>query len=75
MIRGLQDARKQAGLAVSDRIAVRLSVPAERVEWAERHASRIAAETLATDFTVVSEPLDGAVEVIDGVTATVEKNS
>ena len=75
VIRGLQDARKQAGLAVSDRIAVRLSVPAERVEWAERHASHIAAETLATDFTVVSEPLDGAVEVIDGVTATVEKNS
>ena len=74
VIRGLQDARKQAGLAVSDRIAVRLSVPADCVEWAERHASHIAGETLATDFTVVSEPLDGAVQVIDGVTATVEKN-
>lgn len=74
VIRGLQDARKQAGLAVSDRIAVRLSVPADRVAWAERHASHIAGETLATDFTVVTEPLDGAVEVIDGVTATVEKN-
>lgn len=73
VIRGLQDARKQAGLEVSDRIAVRLSVPADRAEWAERHADHIAAETLATDFAVVTDSLDGAVPVIDGVTATVSK--
>ncbi|WP_066526304.1 isoleucine--tRNA ligase [Corynebacterium bouchesdurhonense] len=73
VIRGLQDARKQAGLEVSDRIAVRLSVPADRAEWAERHADHIAAETLATDFVVVTDPLGGGVQVIDGVTATVTK--
>ena len=73
VIRGLQDARKQAGLEVSDRIAVRLSVPADRAEWAERHADHIAAETLATDFAVVTDALDGAVPVIDGVTVTVAK--
>lgn len=73
VIRGLQDARKQTGLEVSDRIAVRLSVPADRAEWAERHADHIAAETLATDFAVVTDALDGAVPVIDGVTVTVAK--
>ncbi|QYH19494.1 isoleucine--tRNA ligase [Corynebacterium aquatimens] len=73
VIRGLQDARKQAGFAVSDRIAVRLVVPADRVEWAERHADHVAAETLATDFKVGTEPIDGAQPVIEGVTASVVK--
>ena len=73
VIRGLQDARKQEGLEVSDRIAVVLSVPAEREEWATRHADHVAAETLATSFEVVTTPLEGHA-VIDGVTATVRKN-
>ena len=73
VIRGLQDARKQEGLEVSDRIAVVLSVPAEREEWAQRHADHIAGETLATSFEVVTTPVEGHA-VIDGVTATVQKN-
>mgnify|MGYP001940669668 CR=1 FL=1 len=73
VIRGLQDARKQEGLEVSDRIAVVLSVPAEREEWATRHADHIAAETLATSFEVVTTPVEEHT-VIDGVTATVRKN-
>ncbi len=72
VIRGLQDARKQEGLEVSDRIAVVLSVPAEREEWANRHADHIAGETLATSFDVVTEPVEGH-SVIDGVIATVRK--
>ena len=73
VIRGLQDARKREGLEVSDRIAVVLAVPAEKEEWARRHAEHIAAETLATSFGVVTEPVEGH-DVVDGVTATVRKN-
>ncbi|PLA38558.1 isoleucine--tRNA ligase [Corynebacterium coyleae] len=73
VIRGLQDARKREGLEVSDRIAVVLAVPAEKEEWARRHAEHIAAETLATSFDVVPEPVEGH-DVVDGVTATVRKN-
>jgi len=75
VIRGLQDARKSSGFEVSDRIKVVLSVPADKQEWATRHADHIAAETLATDFQVTAEPVDGEVhEVMSGVTATVAKN-
>ncbi len=76
VIRGLQDARKNEGLEVSDRIAVSLAVPADKLEWAQRHANHIAAETLATSFSVVTEPLAGESthSVIEGVTATVTKN-
>lgn len=73
VIRGLQVARKREGLEVSDRIAVVLAVPAEKEEWARRHAEHIAAETLATSFDVVTEPVEGH-DVVDGVTATVRKN-
>ncbi|MFC5088004.1 isoleucine--tRNA ligase [Corynebacterium aquatimens] len=73
VIRGLQDARKREGLEVSDRIAVTLVVPADKVDWANRHADHIAAETLATSFEVVSGSDAGAHEVISGVTATVSK--
>ncbi|SDL82559.1 Isoleucyl-tRNA synthetase [Corynebacterium mycetoides] len=73
VIRGLQDARKNEGLAVSDRIAVRLSVPADKQEWAHRHAEHIAAETLATSFDITTDPVGGGHEVVGGVTATVAK--
>ena len=73
VIRGLQDARKQEGLEVSDRIAVVLSVPADKEEWARTHADHIAAETLATSFDVVTEPVEGH-DVVAGVTASVQKN-
>ena len=73
VIRGLQDARKQEGLEVSDRIAVVLSVPADKEEWARTHADHIAAETLATSFDVVTEPITGH-DVVAGVTASVQKN-
>ena len=73
VIRGLQDARKQEGLEVSDRISVVLSVPADKEQWARTHADNIAAETLATSFEVVTEPVAGH-DVVDGVTASVQKN-
>ena len=73
VIRGLQDARKRDGFEVSDRIAVVLAVPGDKEEWARRHAEHIAAETLATSFDVVTEPVEGH-DIIDGVTASVRKN-
>ncbi|MGP6172815.1 isoleucine--tRNA ligase [Corynebacterium sp. A21] len=75
-IRGLQDARKASGFEVSDRISVKLSVPAEKREWANLHAAHIAAEVLATEFEILEEDLGvKAHEVLKGVTATVTKRS
>ncbi|WP_083327052.1 class I tRNA ligase family protein, partial [Corynebacterium sp. HMSC074C04] len=72
-IRGLQDARKNAGLEVTDRISVKLQVPSEREEWANRHADLIAREVLATAFEVVAggEPL--SYDVADGCSADIAK--
>ncbi|MDO5455273.1 MAG: DUF5915 domain-containing protein, partial [Corynebacterium sp.] len=77
VIRGLQDARKAEDFAVSDRIATVLSVPADKKDWAERHAEHIAAETLSTGFTVtVDEITEGtAHQVVKGVQASVVKQS
>ncbi|MFT4124797.1 MAG: isoleucine--tRNA ligase [Gordonia sp. (in: high G+C Gram-positive bacteria)] len=70
-VRELQDARRTAGLEVSDRISVRLVVPAERVETARTHAGLIADEVLATAFEVADagSAAPGAIELGDGVTA------
>ena len=77
VIRGLQDARKAEDFEVSDRIAVVLSVSADKEEWARRHAEHIAAEVLATEFTVTTDSLEGnpltVHEVVKGATATVAK--
>nr|WP_245549862.1 isoleucine--tRNA ligase [Gordonia effusa] len=71
-VRELQDARRNLGLEVSDRIAVRLVVPAERVDWARAHAQLIAGEVLATTFDVATGA-PGSVELGDGVSADVSK--
>ena len=71
-VRGLQDARKQAGFEVTDRISVRLSVPEDKKVWAEQHADAIAKEVLATEFVVTTgEQLPA--DVADGCTAEVIK--
>jgi len=70
-IRGLQDARKNAGFEVTDRIAVRLAVPEDKHQWALGHSDTIANEVLATKFDVViGEELP--VDVADGCTAEVQ---
>ncbi|APT85082.1 isoleucine--tRNA ligase [Corynebacterium aquilae] len=70
VIRGLQDARKANAFEVSDRISVTLSVPEERLEWANRHKDLIAGEVLATEFEIVTDALaDGAHDIVPGVTA------
>ncbi len=68
VVRQVQDARKAADLHVSDRIELRLGVPAERIADAESWREYIARETLAVSLAV--EPVEagdlpkGAVVVV-----------
>lgn len=52
LIRAIQDERKNAGLNVSDRIALSVTVPAERVAAVEVHSELIAREVLAVSVDV-----------------------
>jgi len=62
VVRAVQDERKAAGLQVSDRIALVLTVPAERVAALETHLEMVSRETLATRASVVAgDAPDGAV--------------
>jgi len=54
VVRAVQDARKAADLKVSDRIALELTVPADRVAAVEAHSELIARETLAVELVVVA---------------------
>ncbi|MFT4088405.1 MAG: isoleucine--tRNA ligase, partial [Gordonia sp. (in: high G+C Gram-positive bacteria)] len=71
-IRELQEARRDLGLHISDRIVVRLVTPAENVATAQQHADLIAGEILATEFVVADAPA-GAIELGDGVTVDIAK--
>ncbi len=59
LIREIQDARKAAGLHVSETIRLTLGVPPEQEGYARDHLDLIRAETLATAVTLVT-PADGA---------------
>ena len=71
-IRELQDARRNLGLDVSDRISVQFEVPADRAEWAARHRDLIAGEVLATTFDLGPAGPD-AIELGEGVRASIAK--
>ena len=64
VVRAVQEARKQAGLEVSDRISLELGGDDELLAAAREHESYIAGETLATTVGYAS---DGA-----GEKATIE---
>ncbi|WP_235174453.1 isoleucine--tRNA ligase [Tomitella biformata] len=73
-VRELQDARRNAGLDISDRIRLRLQVPAELEGWARTHADLIAGEVLAVELTIGALATGAAViDLGDGVTATLAK--
>ena len=57
LIRGVQDARKEAGLDVSDRIALGISAGERITEALAEHRGTVAGETLAVDL--VDRVLDG----------------
>ena len=54
VIRAVQDARKAADLQISDRIALKLVVPAEDVAKVEQFKELVSSETLATSFEVTA---------------------
>ncbi len=56
VVRQVQEARRAAGLHVSDRIALSLAVPAHRLDAAQSHHDRIAGEVLATSVDVTTAP-------------------
>ena len=51
IVRAVQNARKEAGLEITDRIALGLGGDAELLEVAREHEAYIAGETLATGIT------------------------
>jgi isoleucyl-tRNA synthetase len=57
LVRMIQDARKSAGLEVTDRIELAVETSGEPAEALAAHGVEIAAETLAT--TVTTDVLDG----------------
>ncbi len=57
VVRLVQEARKTAGLEVTDRVALRWSAEGELAEALREHASSVAGEVLATGF---EEGLEGA---------------
>ncbi|WP_298460684.1 isoleucine--tRNA ligase [uncultured Cellulomonas sp.] len=68
VVRAVQDARKAAGLDVSDRVRLRIAVPAGWRDAVEAHRGLIASETLATALAV--DDVAG-----DGVTVSVERDT
>ena len=58
-IRQIQQARKDAGLDVSDRISLLLTADAESAAALTEHSDLIAAEVLATEFAVQTGDVDG----------------
>ena len=74
VIRGLQDARKLMELEVSDRITVTLGVPADKEQWALRHADTIAGEVLATSLDIIVGEIPDGLSIISDVTAAITKN-
>ena len=64
-IREIQEARRGAGLEITDRIAIVLEVPENCLEWARTHADLIAGEVLATSIEVGTSLPGGAEGVTD----------
>jgi isoleucyl-tRNA synthetase len=64
VVHAIQGVRKDAGLNVEDRIALRLGGDAELVDAARAHEDYVARETLATS--IAYHGVDGSAVVIDG---------
>ena len=67
----LQNARKQAGLAVEDRIRLRLAVPASHAAVVTASREQLAHDLLATQLEVAEDPTDGEVIEVLGVAVKV----
>jgi isoleucyl-tRNA synthetase len=66
VVRLVQSARRDAGLHISDRVQLELSLPEPMAKAAEEHRLRIMEQTLAVDLTItVSESVGIKVELAD----------
>ncbi len=70
-IRAVQEARKNAGLEVSDRIVLKLAAAASLASALETHAELIKGETLAAELTVSSVEAPAADEAASALSNTV----
>jgi isoleucyl-tRNA synthetase len=66
VVHAVQSARKAAGLAVEDRIALTLGGDGELIEAARAHESYVTGETHATSVTYDGADAEGATAVIEG---------
>jgi isoleucyl-tRNA synthetase len=64
-IRHIQQARKDAGLDVSDRISLTLRCDAGSLAALQAHGEFIASETLATDLEVIADSVSGELSIGD----------
>lgn len=71
LVRAVQQARKDAGLDVSDRIELVLGGSAGALTAAREHEQLIARETLATSYSLVDSMTGTEVALSDGETATI----
>jgi isoleucyl-tRNA synthetase len=71
LVRAVQQARKDAGLDVSDRISLTIGGSAATRAAGQRHAELIARETLATSYDVVDGGGGTEVALSDGEAATI----
>jgi isoleucyl-tRNA synthetase len=62
VVRLVQDARKSAGLQVTDRVRLRWAAEGELADALREHAEQVAAEVLATDFAEGLDVPDGPQE-------------
>ena len=73
IVRSVQSERKRAGLHVSDRIQLSLTVPEEVKEVIEGHLDWIAAQTLAIEIEIVVETLASSTyELSDGTSIGID---
>ncbi|MBX3287374.1 MAG: class I tRNA ligase family protein, partial [Actinobacteria bacterium] len=66
LVRLVQQARKDAGLEVTDRISLALHLPAEQAAMVEAHRRHLADSVLATSVDLVEEP-QASEATLDGV--------
>ncbi|MPV38947.1 isoleucine--tRNA ligase [Georgenia subflava] len=58
LVRQVQDERKAVGLYVADRIALAVTVPADRLAWVEAHRELLAGETLAVELDLAVDDVE-----------------
>ncbi|KAJ1684524.1 hypothetical protein LUZ63_020279 [Rhynchospora breviuscula] len=72
VVRAVQQARRAAGLDVSDRVRLVLGGSEGARAAAEAHADLVAGEVLATSYSVTAEPVDGeSATLADGESVTI----